>query len=322
MRVLFTALLALLIPFGAARAQRGPAPDIWFGPLDPIFRAQAFHLGFGDFNDLFRPGAPWQSAAAHVSVFKLSGNYVAQVPEDQLRTVVQWVRDHHMLLAMESAMLTPSANCGHVEGYGSEVTLRAAQKIRNAGGTLDILSAGESLWFGHFYTGPSACRTPIPEVVANQVRTAKALQQIFPNIRIDDIEPISNFYTPSWVQDVGQWLDAFRQQFGAPYAGVELDIGWWIPGWQPRAQAIARYLRSVRMPIRVIYNGNSGEQLAYNWVLQAGQHWREYEKIAGVPNSAIFQSWNAQPNQNLPETSNQAFTSDLIDYERAHMMAR
>jgi hypothetical protein len=322
MRVLFAALLALLVPLGAARAQRGPAPDIWFGPLDPMFRANAYHLGFGDYNDLFKPGAPWQNAASHVSVFKVAANYVVQVPEDQLRTAVQWVHDHHMQLAMEGGMLTAPANCGRVEGYGSQVTLRAAQKIKNVGGTLDILSAGESLWFGHFYTGQSACHAPIPELVANQVQTARAVQQIFPNIRIDDIEPISNFYTPSWVQDVGQWLNAFHQQFGAPYAGVELDIGWWIPGWQPRAEAISRYLRSVHMPIRVIYNGNSGEQLAYNWVLQAEEHWRAYEKIAGVPDSAIFQSWTAQPNQNLPETSNQAFTSDLLGYARSHHLAR
>ena len=274
----------------------------------------------GDFDDLFRPGAPWAQAASRVSVFKLATSYVLSAPDPELRAVIAWVQQHRMALAMEGPLLNPpqDGDCGHVESYGAPRTLAAAEKIRRLGGRLDILTAQEALWFGHFYNGRSACHSPVPELVANEVVNARQLRTIFPAIRIVDIEPISNFRDPDWVNAIGQWLEAFRQQSGEPYAGVEIDIAWWQPGWQERARAIASYLRSIRMPIGVIYNGNAREQLGFNWVLQAEQHWREYERVAGVPDDAVFQSWTPQPSRLLPETAPDAFTSALIDYERFH----
>jgi hypothetical protein len=317
-RLLLTALL-ILLPLGGASAQRGPAPHIWFGPMDPHFRDHALHTGLGDYLDLFQPGAPWGNAASRLSVFKLGRDYVLSASDAELAHVMTWLQQHRIALAMEAPMLYATATCGHVEGFGAPETMAAAQKIKRLGGTLDILSAGEGLWFGHFYNGPSACRSPIPQLVAEQVRSARELQKIFPNIQFDDIEPISNFRDPDWVQEVTQWVDAFRQQFGQPYRAVELDIAWWWgPQWEERARAISVALRQMHMPIGVIYNGNEREQLAYNWILQAEQHWRAYERIAGTPNDAIFQSWNPQPSRNLPENAPDAFTSALIDYARNH----
>ena len=303
---------------GYGRPAHAPAPRIWFSPLDPHFRSDFFHAGLGDFDQLFAPGAPWADAAAHVRVFKVSLSYVIRGSDPEIRSAVLWIEQHHMQLALEAPMLTAGPDCGHIEGYGSNQTITAVQRLARLGARLDILAGGESLWFGHFYNGRSACHTPIPALVANVVQTAQQVRAVFPAIRIADIEPISNFNDPNWVGAIGQWLQEFQREWGAPYAGVQLDIAWWQAGWQPRALAITTTLRRVGMPVGVIFNGNSPEKSDLGWIREAEQNWRAFEALAGPPNDAIFQSWEPQPDRNLPESAPDAFTSALLDYEANH----
>src|SRR5262249_12411699 len=59
----------------------------WFAPLPPMpFRPGLQYVGTDDFMDLFKPDAPWQSAARHIQVFKLYGEWVGgSATDDQLK---------------------------------------------------------------------------------------------------------------------------------------------------------------------------------------------------------------------------------------------
>lgn len=176
--------------------------------------------------------------------------------------------------------------------------------------------ADEPLFFGHSDDASGACRIPIETLAKEVAASARVFQRAFPNVRIVEAEPISNFKNSGWVQDIGKFLGAFRREYGQPFAAVALDIAWWEPHWQKRALKITRYLRRLGEPVGVFYNGNAGDKSDAAWLDSAREHYRAYEALVGSPpDLAIFQSWAAYPKSVLPETSAAAFTSLILDYE-------
>ena len=317
-RLLLVALL-LLVPLGGALAQRGPR--IWFAPIDPYFKARVFQNGFGDFDNLFQPGAPWMQAAARVSVFKLATSYVLAAPDPELRAVIAWVQQHRMALAMEGPMLNPpQADCGRVESYGAPRTIAAAQKIARLGGRLDILTAQEALWFGHFYNGRSACHSPVPELVAQPGGDGAAAAGDLPRpphhrYRADLEFPRSRLGECD--RAVARGLPSSNR--ASPMPACEIDIAW----WQPRlagARAGHRRLsaqhphadrrdlqrqcpRAARLQL-----GAAGRAALARIRTRRGRARRCRSSSPGRRN----------PSRLLPETAPDAFTSALMDYERFH----
>lgn len=318
LKLSFAGVLIILIAMGLwFYAAPRPTHRIWFAPTD------SFELnghGSVDFMQLFQPDAPWQRTASYVRVFKLYSPFPGQASDADIATVINDLNRRHISLAIEFGMLHASATCGHaVEGYGGEHATAVAERIRRLGGTLQYVAADEPLFFGHYYRRGSACHTSIPDLAQDAASTARAFQVVFPNVQFIDIEPISNYEIPNWVNTIGQWLKAFRQASGQPFAAVHLDIAWWRVGWQQRAQAITSYLRGIGEPIGVIYNGNAKAQSDEEWLNQAREHYQAYEAVVGsLPTDAIFQTWVPHPARILPETSPMAFSNLILDYVRSH----
>ena len=266
---------------------------------------------------LFEPDAPWAMAASQVQVFKLYPQFMHAASDVDLAKVIEYLDQHRIALAIEAGLIHPRATCSRTEGYDDDQEFMA-ERIRRLGGNLRYVMADEPLFFGHSYDAPGTCRIPIPALAQDAAASARVFQQIFANVRIVEAEPISNFKNVDWVQEIGQFLSAFREAHDQPFAAVALDIAWWEPSWRPRALAINRYLRHLGEPVAVIYNGNERDDLDAGWLNSAREHYQVYEALLGSPpNQAIFQSWAPHPTRVLPETSPTAFTSLILDYERS-----
>ena len=316
-------LTAQLVPsFAIAAAKKHARPEIWFAPLDPFLRPEVGYGGSADFMRLFDLDAPWATAASFVRVFKLYPQFMHAASDADLTKVIKFLDQHQIALAVEAGLIQPLTTCSRTEGYGDDQEF-IAQRIRRLGGNLRYVMADEPLFFGHSYKVPGACRIPIRALARDAATSARVFQRIFPDVRIVDAEPISNFKNANWVREIGQFLSAFRQAYGQPFAAVALDIAWWEPSWQPRALAITRYLRRLGEPVAVIYNGNERDKSDTAWLKSARKHYRDYEALGrSPPNKAIFQSWAAYPTQVLPETSPTSFTSLILDYERSRRAKR
>lgn len=302
---------------GAARG----APQLWFGPLDPILRPEVGYGGSPDFMQLFQPRAPWAAAAAQVGVFLLYPQFLRGATDAQLKTVFHWLARHHIALAVEIGLIRPQPDCRRTEGYDTDQSQMAA-RIKRLGGTLAYVVADEPVHWGRENLQPGACHLSIPTLANEAAASAGAFRAAFPQVRIIDGESVTKSSRPDWAPDIIRFLAAFRRAYGAPITAVQLDIAWWEGSWVRRTQALVTRLRQVGEPVGPIYDGNPNATSSAQWLAQARRHYRQYEALFGVPSEAVLQSWDRYPRHVLPETAPNAFTHLILYYRESHLLRR
>jgi hypothetical protein len=323
--VLIVAIICVLAGFtGTAQAQGSGSsgqPQIWFSPRPD----SGDHAGAVDFMELFQPNAPWSETASAISAFVLYTPFVQEASDAQLTTIIRFLQQHHIALAVNQGILerpARDAGCGHSEGY---TNIRGnLERLKALGGTVAYLNADEPLWFGHARRAAGACQTPIRELAATAARSARTIQSIFPDIKIGEVEPITNWRNPEeMIADVREWLDALQSGYGRPMAFFGLDIGWRAERrpWQPGVTAIIPELRRRNIPVLAIYNGDSNRNLENSdaaWISQAQSHAQSFEGLVGRPDIIKFQSWVRWPSHLLPENQPGTFTNLILGYIHAH----
>lgn len=135
-------LLVLVLLISPANAQ-----TIWFSPHSTTT---------ADYLDLFKPDAPWQKAASHISVIGISAEFLTKTPENDLQQVIADLKLRNIKLMVQMAPLagrpTPEApECGvGVEGYAAPgQSLLLARKVKRLGGEIDYFAMDEPLYYGH-----------------------------------------------------------------------------------------------------------------------------------------------------------------------------
>ncbi|MBS0558640.1 MAG: carboxypeptidase regulatory-like domain-containing protein [Proteobacteria bacterium] len=314
-------LLALLCGAmlgGAAAAKAAPA-EIWLTGTYRPFEENGPPGKMTDFMELFRPDAPWQTAAKHTKVFSTSTDVLIGAPEDQLRAMFAGLKARGIAFAAEAAILPDTRNCGWgvkgAEGYTKPGVMKAmAERIKRLGGTLDYIAMDEPLWFGHHDSRPGMCRTPIEEMARDVAAQVAAMRQVFPAMRVGDIEPIGNPEPKDWLAQIAQWSDAYRRATGEKLAFIRADVNWSGP-WRPALAGFVRQLRQEGIGYGIIYNGGAGSRTAQQWARQAEEEFAGLETDpAMVPDHAMFQSWTPWPKRNLPETESGTLTNLIVRY--------
>ena len=288
-------------------------PRIWFAPLPPLPTGPGRpFIGSEDFMGLFAAGAPWETAASRIGVFKLYGEWVAYAATDaELRTAVQDIARRGMVLAVEMGPLDPPADCGSgVESFAGTTEGRLiSRRIRAAGGTLGVVALDEPYYFAHVYDGPNACHWSVEQVAQGVASFRDVMRAEWPAILIGDTEPMPAPVTPDGLAD---WLDTYRRVAGEPLAFLHLDMDWSIRTWSQLALAVQAVGTARGVPIGIIYNGGSAASDA-QWIAVTGRRVDAYEAQAGAhPDQVLFQSWMDKPDHVLPETDASTFTW-LID---------
>lgn len=288
-------------------------PLVWFAPLPPLPTGPGRpYIGSEDFMGLFEAGAAWQRAAAHVQVVKLYGEWVAYDATDgELRAAVQGISRRGMALAVEMGPLDPSSACGQgVESFaGIDEGRLISRRIREAGGTVQVIALDEPYFYAHVYDGVNACHWPVPQVADVVAGFVGAMRADWPALVVGDTEPMPS---PVNADGLAGWLDAYRRSAGESFAFLHLDVDWSRSGWPALAIAVQRDGAARHVPIGLIYNGGNAASDAA-WVAVAGRRILDYEVDAGArPDHVLFQSWMDKPDRVLPETAPTTFTA-LID---------
>jgi hypothetical protein len=203
--------------------------------------------------------------------------------------------------------LDPPAGCGEgVESFaGIDEGMLITRRIRQAGGTLQVMALDEPYYFAHLYDGPNACHWTVPQIAEAVAGFTSAMREEWPGLVVGDTEPM-----PSQVSVAGlaEWLDAYRAAAGEPFAFLHLDIDWSRAGWPDLGIGVEAAGAERGVPIGMIYNGGSATSDA-QWVALAGRRVAAYETDAGAqPDHVLFQSWMDKPDRALPETDAGTFT--------------
>jgi hypothetical protein len=291
-------------------------PLVWFGPLPPMPTGPGrMFTGSDDFMSLFEPDAPWQTAATHIHVFKLYGEWVAYDATDaQLRQVVADLDRRGLALAVEVGPLNPSNDCGAgIEGFaGTQEGLKIANRIKKAGGTIHLIALDEPYYFGHFYDGANACHWTAEKIAAEVGQYIQTIKSIFPNVLVGDTEPLTGAANDRAYQS---WLEIFHQVNKYNLAFLHMDIDWSRPAWAQEVVSIETYGRQIAVPIGIIYTGNAFDTTDQAWISSAGERVKKYElQAGGRPDQVLFQSWNDKPDFVLPETQSFTFTNFVDAY--------
>ena len=291
-------------------------PLYWFGPLPPLpTDASRPFIGSEDFMALFEPDAPWQKAVSQIQVFKLYGEWVAyQSTDAELRQVVANLKQRGLALAVEAGPLNATDQCGQgIEGFaGTEEGLKIANRIKSAGGTIDLIALDEPYYFGHFYNGKNACNWS-PQKIATEVgQYIQTMRTQFPDAIIGDTEPLVDNANDNAYRG---WLDTFNQVNGYHLAFLHVDVDWSRINWPQEVKAIEEYGRKIGVPIGIIYTGNFIDKTDQAWLESAGERVKKYElDTGGQPDHVLFQSWNDKPDFALPETKGYTFTNFIDAY--------
>ncbi len=295
-----------------APADLSARPLVWFAPLPPL----PGRTGSTDFMDQFAPGAPWTAAAGHIDVYKLYGEWVGDAGPDQLRTAVSDIARRGMVLAMEAGALTAQAGCGQgIEGFpGKSAGLDLARRIKVAGGRLAVLALDEPYYYGHVYSGDGACHLGVDAVATEVAEFVSAMRSYFPEMQVGDIEP-----TPEPVSSAGlaDWLDAYGRAAGERFAFLHIDADWGRPSWDGLAHDIQAMSTARGVPFGLIYNGGVAADRA-QWIQVAGGRVRHFEASGPPPDHVVFQSWDPQPDQVLPDTDPTTFSGFVVSYFEDH----
>nr|WP_291692149.1 hypothetical protein [Bradyrhizobium sp.] len=218
--LIIVCLLALLSPIAGGPAM---AQQIWFNMTNynmpgGVDGPQGWRKLFDD------PNAPWPDFMNHVQVVAAAG--IMQVPDDVLAKMFVKLKQKHISFAMESLAQSwvHEPECGHgVESYYDPPGARkVAEKIKAAGGQIDIVAMDEPLYYGRYYSGRDACHSSIENVAERAAAILREYQKVFPNVVIGDIEPFPAITSQSnWQNEYSVWMQAFSAASGQKLAFLQ-----------------------------------------------------------------------------------------------------
>ncbi len=304
---------------GLIAASPATGAAVWLAGVDPVVRPHMAGAGPGDFEQLFQARAPWERAAKSVAVFKVSTQYLRSAPDAALGQMIGELKRRGIAMGFEALMMPKPGGCGAgVEGYSSPGDILAvAQRVKRLGGVLAYAAMDEPLSFGHVYQGPQACRAAVSDVAAGLAANVRALRQVFPDIRIGDIEPFSGPAAKgATVADILAFAAAYRTATGTPLAFFDADIDWSRLGDDDLAPLKAA-LHAAGIRFGVIFNGDPDDATDIAWTRHAEARFEAVEQRSDTaPDDAILQTWMVHPTHMLPESQPGTMTGLVLRYAR------
>lgn len=300
--IILALMLALVVPAWAA------STAIWFGGEDPVVQKDKHKDNPADYMDIFKPDAPWSTAASGLTAFKISTQLALRGTDEQLQTVLVGLKSRHIALAIELGVLVTSDRCGKgTEGYGSPRTVEAvAKRIKSLGGRLDYIAMDEPVTWGHEKTGSNAkgfsyCQDEVADLVDQAAPKIAILQNYFPDVKIGEVDAVNGRY-PHLANDIIEFIDLLHKKTGLKPAFVHADVAW-DSNWQPMLENLALRLHNRGVRLGVIFDGDLKASSDEEWVSEALER---YRSITGNPNinpdDLVFQTWSPRPTHMLPET--------------------
>jgi hypothetical protein len=128
------------------------------------------------------------------------------------------------------------------------------QKIKRNGGDLKYLIMDEPFYFGHRYSGPTACHEPAEALAKRIAETTVVARRIFPHLEVGTVEVVDQ--SGPWVDELLAWTDTYKRVTGESLAFLNTDVSWSEPSMRNLAP-LEKGLRERHIPFGVIYNADA-----------------------------------------------------------------
>lgn len=304
------------------------AQQIWFAPNDdlPRPRAPGGYLN-RDFPQLFDANPAWD---AKIDVFKISPMMGSTVgPAGELNRINAFLTGRHIALSVDTGGVTmdnPGPTPGEC-GFGVEGMIRpgrnagAFKRLKQLGVEVAYVTLDEPLTYGHYYNKKNNCRYSLPEVARRVASEIAEIHQIYPKVRIVDVEAPQITAPGQWNTDFPKWLKAYRDAAGAPFDAVVFDLDWRQP-WQPMASASVRAARSAGVRPGIILDGTGPGASDAEAVAAYKRNIQAVEATGMKFDIVMVANWTPHPSHNLPQSDPGTLTSVLAWYLRQHHASR
>lgn len=280
-----------------------------------------------DSGDMWKPDAPWATVASQVKVMGLVVPNLDRVTDSDLRLLLDDLKRRRIALEIGAGLIVRSDRCrSNTEAYVAPGALeRVFEKVRRNGGEVKYVQMDEPYFWGHRYSGPTACHESAQAIANAVAESVRLVRTYFPNAQIGDSEVVDD--SRPWVDDLAAWADAYQQATGEKLAFIDADLNWKkesIKNLVPLSKA----LKVRGIPLGIIYDAaakgeegwfdpNSVENSDTGWVQNAIKHYTQVESDLGVhPDHAVFATWVRYPTRDLPEAKSGTFTNLVFQYLR------
>jgi hypothetical protein len=326
---LLTAALAGMLGGLPALAAGGHVPQIWFCPKQStvdMSLAPGRRITFegSDFAALLPAGAPWQSAASHVSVLTVSLHTIEHFPD--LPGIIAMARRNGFKLATAGGMLYTNGVCQmprHIEGINesrdyAQETVAAIRKWKQFGGRLDYIIFDGPFFYG-YYASARFCHFSIADVARMAAKTLAEIRKIYPDIETMDAEGPGPTPVAEWLPEYQEFLTDFAQESGRQVDAVGMDLKWtdkWHTGydWVRATARITRYLHGQGIKAGLyIKADDEGVYSSHDW-LNSNRLLLQNVAATGIPLDFLYiVSWLKYPDRNLPDSDPDAYASLIND---------
>ena len=295
-------------------ASAGQEPTLWLAPTYGLLLPSGHVFTPSDFMDIGEIAA-WKTVAANTQVFKTYAAFLKRAPDIDVIELLKSLKRLHLKFAVEFGPLTPGINCGAgVEGYDGAPSARyIARRVKSLGGTIDLVAMDEPYWFARLSPKPRACHWPIRMIAENAARNMRAFQDVFPEIRIGDIEPVCEIADVNLPAELGQWTSRFEMEFGSPLAFFHADV-LWSRNWRNALTGTSSMMHHLHIPFGVIVTGESQSRSNIDWSVSFRDRWRHSGDPGVDADQLVFQSWSKFPTKILPETDALSLTGLMLNY--------
>ncbi|MGJ4927600.1 hypothetical protein ACQR1I_20325 [Bradyrhizobium sp. HKCCYLS2038] len=285
--------------------------DVWFAPIHPNDRPAG--KGVPDYFDLFSDSAPWQSVASKISVFQIYLDLLRRGSDDEIRSLISYLRSKGISLSIEMPVLADTAWC-EPGTKRKRWMVPLIARLKRLGGDLNYIAMVGPLVDGHVYKKKFYCNRPVEDVAADAAATITEIRKFYPNVIVGDIEPLAKHPEyPNW-GELPVWLEAFKRQAGVPISFIHLDVRWAL-NWKEPLLDLVRDARRFGVRVGVIYHGDPLASSSEAVAAGLAKHEAEVEIELGVrPDEVIFQSWLNYPEYALPEDNPSSMTGIVRSY--------
>jgi hypothetical protein len=336
-------VLFLVLPTHNIFAQTAASLEVWFGPASRYSTADQPRPRAVDLMEMFKPDAPWQNAASHIQVFRISPNFFHRTGkennQDEVNAVVADLKRRHIALALEVGLINvmPGSCPDKIqEGYGTVPEARKIiDMIKMANGEIQYLNMDELLNYGHYFghsENKSGCQLPISQIISRSMELLHLFKQEFPNIIIGETEPTAMMREeghdhiaerPDWKDSMLQYYTQFRDTLGQPLDFLILD-----PQWEFKRGSVAKDVaafynyaeelkrRGLIKRIGMMYNGGGPfDKTDAAWVRDAREHMAIVEQnYRPRPDIIAFFSWQDYPSHALPDDPSANTLAGLVSF--------
>jgi len=320
--------LSALIAYLACAYVSAAEPEIWLtAGLNINHPAPGWETVRRDAGDMWRPDAPWTTVAGKVKVVGFVSPNLERVTDGDLKMALEDLKRRGIAVAISSGLIVRSDRCqSKTEAYVNPGALeRLLDKVRRNGGDLNYVEMDEPYYWGHRFSGPSACHESAQAIARAVADSVHLVRQYFPNARIGDSEVVDQ--SRPWIDELAAWADAYQEATGEKLAYIHADLTWKKAAVQ-NLVPLNKALKARGIPLGVIYNAAAkGEEPWFDansipnsdagWVQNAVSHYTEVESDVGVhPDHAVFATWVHYPTRMLPETQPGTLTNLVLQYIR------